>query len=174
MACAGSGQWGLRPWLSDGVLMMFHEKLAIIMEQRGMTQSALGEMLGVTHRAVSGWLDGAKPHSRRRAALANCLGVSADTLFNDSLELVPAALSENSTKGNRGVSPILLKYDKLPLLAQSRVGRKVISCLVQALDDEAVHLADAEDSYLADTRAQAVLDGERTFSIEEIKRALGL
>lgn len=36
------------------------------------------------------------------------------------------------------------------------------------------HLADMEDAYLADTRAQAVLDGEQTFSIEEVKRALGL
>lgn len=59
----------------------FAAKLEELMTEIGLTQAALAKEIGVSQRAVSGWLHGAIPHSRRLAKIASFFGVSVFALM---------------------------------------------------------------------------------------------
>ncbi len=69
--------------------MTFGEKLDALMRGRGLTQDALGKALGVTHRAVGGWLSGAKPHRKKAVELAQLFCIPLEVLLDDDLDLQP-------------------------------------------------------------------------------------
>ena len=60
----------------------FGNFLAELRAEKGLSQSELGEMLGVTNKAVSKWENGtAKPNTKLIPELAKVLGVSVEELF---------------------------------------------------------------------------------------------
>lgn len=55
--------------------MSLSHNLTRLMERRGLSQEALADALGVSHRAVGGWLAGAKPRASVARQLADFFGV---------------------------------------------------------------------------------------------------
>jgi len=142
--------------------MDFAAKVDTLMQRKGLTQTALGAALGVTQRAVGGWLSGAKPHRRRAVELAEYLGVSVNVLLDDEkpLELeeqdarnllkldrgkkVPfSVVSEEEQvpygarlSVNRALTTTMEAFNNLPSSAQIRVARSIITAAMEALRNE--------------------------------------
>lgn len=57
------------------------ENIAAIRRERGMTQEALGNIVGVSMQAVSKWENGGVPDAMLLPAIAQALNVSIDALF---------------------------------------------------------------------------------------------
>ena len=60
---------------------MLGEQIKKYRVQRGLTQEALGKLVGVTTQAVSKWERGGVPDTESIPLIADALGVSTDTLF---------------------------------------------------------------------------------------------
>ena len=74
-------------------LISFAEKLRIIISRKNLTQSEFAEIVGVSHRALTEWLSGVKPHPRNIVKIAKSFGVSIKSLLDDSL---PVEFSDNT------------------------------------------------------------------------------
>ena len=78
----------------------FGNFLCSLRTEKGLSQAQLGEMLGVTNKAVSKWENGsAKPNTNLLSRLAEILGVTVEELFaskriekNSELENIKAKL----------------------------------------------------------------------------------
>ncbi len=57
------------------------EKIAVYRKAKGLTQEALGELVGVSGQAVSKWENGGVPDTYLLPSVAKVLGVSIDALF---------------------------------------------------------------------------------------------
>lgn len=79
--------------LSDnGFMSNFSEKLKELMKIKGLNQSELSELCGVSQNSISRWLSGkAEPSISNTIAVARALGVTvADLTGEEPLELKPA------------------------------------------------------------------------------------
>ncbi|MDB4912414.1 MAG: phage regulatory protein [Gemmatimonadetes bacterium] len=66
----------------SAVLEGFGDRLAALRQRRGLTQTALGEAVGVSKRVIAYYeADGAQPPAAMLIELARALPVSADELF---------------------------------------------------------------------------------------------
>jgi len=64
--------------------MTFHEKLQILRKEKGLSQEALAEALGVSRQAISKWESGQSyPETENLIALSGVLGVTLDSLLKD-------------------------------------------------------------------------------------------
>lgn len=64
--------------------MQFHEKLQKLRKEKGLSQEALAEMLGVSRQAVSKWEGGQSyPEMETLIALSTVYGVTLDSLVKD-------------------------------------------------------------------------------------------
>ena len=62
--------------------MTLGERIASLRKEKGLSQEALGELVGVTRQAVSKWETGAAdPSTANLLALAKLYGVSAEELL---------------------------------------------------------------------------------------------
>ncbi len=57
------------------------EKISVYRKAKGLTQEALGELVGVSGQAVSKWENGGVPDTYLLPSIARVLGVSIDALF---------------------------------------------------------------------------------------------
>ena len=102
----------------------FGNFLAELRAEKGLSQSELGEMLGVTNKAVSKWENGtAKPNTKLIPELAKVLGVSVEELFaakriekNDEAEKIKLFLCAQKKKFAYLYSVFLSALLVLPLL----------------------------------------------------------
>ena len=102
----------------------FGNFLAELRAEKGLSQSELGEMLGVTNKAVSKWENGtAKPNTKLIPELAKVLGVSVEELFaakriekDDEAEKVKSFLCAQKKKFAYLYSAFLSVLLVLPLL----------------------------------------------------------
>jgi|GEM_PF-2758276 len=67
--------------------MLFAKKIDRLMRMRGETQRSLAAALAISHRAVGGWLTGAKPHRGTALLIAEHFKVPVDDLLDDEKEL---------------------------------------------------------------------------------------
>ncbi len=67
--------------------MLFLEKLRLLMKQNGQTTRSLGDRVGVSSAAVTGWVNGARPRPAVAAQLAEFFGIDVDDLLDDTREL---------------------------------------------------------------------------------------
>lgn len=66
------------------------KKLQLLMTRRGHTQASLGEVLGVSHRAVGKWLaDDSRPGAAVALDLARHFDLPVGVLLNDDADLPP-------------------------------------------------------------------------------------
>lgn len=85
--------------------MKFEERLLEIRKNRGMSQEALAEKIGVSRQAVSKWETGdAQPDYTKLVALADALEVSLDYLCGrePQVENVPSTDTERQEKKQKG------------------------------------------------------------------------
>ena len=61
------------------------ENIAALRKSRGITQEQLGHLVGVSAQAVSKWEKGGMPDAELLPAIAECLGVSIDSLYGFDL-----------------------------------------------------------------------------------------
>lgn len=88
--------------------MAFAERLRLIMDARGVDQTALASKLGITSQAVSQWVNGPKPtmpRGKRLRDIATILQVSIPELmaddgapFGEISELNPVLLAPDEAK----------------------------------------------------------------------------
>ena len=92
--------------------MNLSEKILLLRKQRGLSQEALAEQLGVSRQAVSRWETGsALPDAGNLLQLSRLFGVTADSLLNDNCDSAPpssAYPSSSSRKGKRRLAGICL------------------------------------------------------------------
>ena len=70
--------------------MKFHEKIWIQRKKAGLSQEALGELLGVSRQAVSKWETGeSTPEIAKLKGLAEAFGTSVDWLLSEDEEIQP-------------------------------------------------------------------------------------
>lgn len=67
--------------------MNFSEKISRLMLRKGLNQSSLGEVLGLSQRAVGKWLQGSRPHKSTIIKLADYFSVPLELLERDDLAL---------------------------------------------------------------------------------------
>lgn len=78
------------------------EFIAQLRRSKGLTQSALAEMLCVTHQAVSKWENGAAlPDVEVLVAMRGVFGVSVDDILNAREPVVPQSAASGSGEGAR-------------------------------------------------------------------------
>lgn len=64
--------------------MKFNEKLQMLRKEKGISQEALAEMLGVSRQAISKWESGtAFPETDKMITLCEIFGVTLDSLIRD-------------------------------------------------------------------------------------------
>jgi len=68
-------------------MQKFPEKLERLMRTSGVTQRRLAEALGVSHRAVGGWLKGAAPRAEALKGIADYFGFGVEMLTDDRQSL---------------------------------------------------------------------------------------
>lgn len=98
--------------------------------EKGLTQSELGEMLGVTNKAVSKWENGsAKPNTSLIPKLAEIFEITVEELFackrldkNSEAEKIKAYLSKHKKRQAKLVSVYLSAICIIPLLIFEFVG----------------------------------------------------
>ena len=92
--------------------MHLSEKILLLRKQRGLSQEALADQLGVSRQAVSRWETGsALPDAGNLLQLSRLFGVTADSLLNDSCDPAapaPAHPGSSPRKGNRRLAGICL------------------------------------------------------------------
>ena len=89
--------------------MLFLEKLRLLMKQNGQTTRSLGDRVGVSSAAVTGWVNGARPRPAVAAQLAEFFGIDVEDLLDDTRDLP-------------GVKPVL-RAEETP----TKFGRRVIA-----------------------------------------------
>ena len=102
----------------------FGNFLCSLRTEKGLSQAQLGEMLGVTNKAVSKWENGsAKPNTKLLSRLAEILGVTVEELFaskriekNSELENIKAKLLYQKKKYAILTSAFLSALIIIPLL----------------------------------------------------------
>lgn len=67
--------------------MQFSEKIKRLMLRQGLSQSALGEALGLSQRAVGLWLSGSRPHAAKAQVLADYFDIDVEVLMDDTAPL---------------------------------------------------------------------------------------
>ena len=80
--------------------MALHDKLYGLRKERGLSQEALAEELGVSRQAISKWESGkAMPESDKLIVISEYFGVSLDYLLRDDVrESGPAAMNETKRR----------------------------------------------------------------------------
>jgi transcriptional regulator with XRE-family HTH domain len=77
--------------------MPFHEKLQKLRKEKGLSQEALAEILGVSRQAISKWESGQTyPETDKLIALSEIFGVSLDHLLKDTETQEPGRQSDFS------------------------------------------------------------------------------
>lgn len=74
--------------------MKFADKLRILLNDHGMTQSALAKKLGVSQPTVGYWLDGRRPYPPTAKRLADYFSVPLSDLMEDGRTLPVTSLRE--------------------------------------------------------------------------------
>lgn len=92
--------------------MHLSEKILLLRKQRGLSQEALAEQLGVSRQAVSRWETGsALPDAGNLLQLSRLFGVTADSLLSDDCDPAPPASAypgSSPRKGKRRLAGICL------------------------------------------------------------------
>ena len=84
--------------------MEFQQRLSSLRKQKGISQEALAEKLGVSRQAVSKWENGeAMPETTKLPALAKVFGVSIDWLLSEEEPM--ATDGENASDREETGSP---------------------------------------------------------------------
>lgn len=120
-------------------MMSFEERLLTTRKNRGMSQEALAEKIGVSRQAVSKWETGeAQPDYAKLIALADALEVSLDYLCGREprAENVPTAATERPKKKQRGWVVAVVWTVVVAIVAVLIVG--AVGLLVENLVDHAV------------------------------------
>ncbi|MBQ8163446.1 MAG: helix-turn-helix transcriptional regulator [Clostridia bacterium] len=102
----------------------FGNFLCSLRAEKGLSQSQLGEMLGVTNKAVSKWENGvAKPNTNLLPKIAEIFDITVEELFaakriqkSDELEKIKLLLSKQKKKYANLVSIFLSALVVIPLL----------------------------------------------------------
>lgn len=83
--------------------MNLSEKILLLRKQRGLSQEALAEQLGVSRQAVSRWETGsALPDAGNLLQLSRLFGVTADSLLNDGCDPVSPASAHPGSSSRKG------------------------------------------------------------------------
>ncbi len=67
--------------------MDIHHKIEALRTRKGLTQQALADAVGVSHRAVFAWEHDAVPRKSAIMKLAEVLGVHPSVFMNDAVDL---------------------------------------------------------------------------------------
>ncbi len=71
--------------------MEFSEKLVLLRRMRGMTQTDMADLLGVTRQSVYKWESGVSyPEAMTLLAMREVFGISLDALLDPAYEIRPA------------------------------------------------------------------------------------
>lgn len=108
----------------------FGNFIYMLRNEKGLTQSELGKMLGVTNKAVSKWENGsAKPNTSLIPKLAEIFEITVEELFackrldkNSEAEKIKAYLSKHKKRQAKLVSVYLSAICIIPLLIFEFVG----------------------------------------------------
>ena len=73
------------------------EKLRIIILRKNLTQGEFAKIAGISHRGLTAWLSGIKPHPRNVKKIAERFNVNIKSLLDDSL---PLQFLDDVTKTN--------------------------------------------------------------------------
>ena len=80
----------------------FGQRIAALRKERGMTQEALAQKLGITNQAVSKWeSDQCCPDIMQLPALAELFDISMDALFGREEPVRPRAEAEEKSSSGR-------------------------------------------------------------------------
>ena len=66
-------------------MFVIGENIAALRKKRGITQEQLGQLVGVSAQAVSKWEKGGMPDAELLPVIAECLGVTIDSLYGFEL-----------------------------------------------------------------------------------------
>lgn len=98
--------------------MNFGQKIAVLMNQKGLTQTSLADALGIAQTSVSSWQRNAsKPNKRTRLKLASFFGVDEEILDDDGADL-PSMIPTQRAK-DRFPTPFL-EHKKAVHIATSK------------------------------------------------------
>ena len=67
--------------------MNIHQKIEVLRSRKGLTQQALANAVGVSHRAVFAWEHDAKPRKSAIMKLAEVFEVDPSVLIDDSVDI---------------------------------------------------------------------------------------
>ena len=67
--------------------MDIHRKIEVLRNRKGLTQQALADLMGITHKAVFSWEHTSAPRKTKLHKLAGILDVDPSVLMVDSLPL---------------------------------------------------------------------------------------
>lgn len=141
-----SGKWEVL-----GTSMEFAKKLDRLMKLRGQTQRSLAAALNLSHRAVGGWLSGAKPHRGTALLLAEYFCVPVEDLLDDSRALpidcftselasaarqVQEAYPSNSAAAENALDQLLLRNEQREAAKRLRKVAEEISAIAKLLAGE--------------------------------------
>ena len=65
--------------------MLFSKKIRYLMKQKGITQRALSEKIGVNQPTISRWFNGQEPYSKALSRLSEEFNVPVELLQSDNL-----------------------------------------------------------------------------------------
>ena len=65
--------------------MLFSEKIRYLMKQKGITQRALSEKIGVNQPTISRWFNGQEPYSKALSRLSEEFNIPVELLQSDNL-----------------------------------------------------------------------------------------
>jgi transcriptional regulator with XRE-family HTH domain len=98
--------------------MNFGQKIAVLMNEKGLTQTSLADALGIAQTSVSSWQRNAsKPNKRTRLKLAVFFGVDEEILDDDGADL-PSMVPTQKAK-DRFQAPFL-EHTKAVRIATSK------------------------------------------------------
>lgn len=140
--------------------MKIGERLAALMEDRGISEGELGRRSGVNqptiHRIITS--ESKNPRQENVEKIAKALGVSSDWLWNGG----PQQDSSNSSKKELATSHALLMFDELELLLHNPLDKKpdipdeqhvreITNQIKTKIQDSNKALRDSIDKFLAAT-----------------------
>ena len=76
--------------------MRFGDKIAILMADAGVNQEQVASAVEKSQSAVSGWLNGSKPHKRTLERIAAFFDIDVDVLIDDEKDLSSVETTEKA------------------------------------------------------------------------------
>jgi len=128
--------------------MTFAEKLRSARENAGLTQKELAERAGTHHRTIQNWEYGARLPRNLNAVcrVADILGVSPESLLNDSETYIIKAEEQGGTKAAKELKELVSEV--IGLFAGGELDEEEKDGIIEALN-EAYWVARAKNSRFA-------------------------